>query len=164
MAKLEKSGTRDMTYSLRHRQYGSDCPAVDTDCIVRGDCGITDGTLVEYDHAQPLALVETKDSHFLTPEHELPPGTMSHPNARVISRLATLAGLPAVLMVYGPAVEWVRVWSLNAAGYAWMTRAIGSSWSQGLEMTELEWVHCLYTLRSRDIPVEVIDRLQVGHE
>lgn len=43
----EKTGWRDLSLSLRHRDWGFNCPAVDIDLLVEFNCGIP-AAIIEY--------------------------------------------------------------------------------------------------------------------
>lgn len=130
----ERTGWRDEAISRRHRLYGWDCPAVDIDFLV-----------LEYDAAEPVALVEFKNEHaaFADPRH---------PSYRALRKLADRAGVPFFGVRYASDFSWFRVLPLNR-------RALGRLPAKAV-MTEEEWVSFLYRLRGRDPPPEVLEAVR----
>src|ERR1700676_3377212 len=92
MTGKERSGWRDQEISARHRDWGTDCPAVDIDFF-----------LTEYNHGKPVALIEYKLYTVDTVD-------VSKPSYQALIDLANNYGgkggpLPALLVFYWP-VEW----------------------------------------------------------
>ena len=78
----ERTGWRDQELSLRHRQWGLGCPAVDLDFL-----------MVEYDHARVACIVEYKNE-FAAPQYP------SHSSYRAICDLANRAKVPFIACRY----------------------------------------------------------------
>ena len=78
----ERTGWRDERISLRHRQWGDDCPAMDLDFL-----------MLEYDRGKAVAVVEYK--------HErAAPLRTGHPSLRALTDLGDRAGLPVFVTRY----------------------------------------------------------------
>ncbi|MGB9886693.1 MAG: hypothetical protein ACPLRW_06815 [Moorellales bacterium] len=134
----ERTGWRDKIISYRHRLWGWDCPAVDVDFL-----------MLEYDTAEPIALVEYKNEHagFVKPEH---------PSYRALRRLADRAGVSLFVARYGSDCSWFRAMPLNRKARVLLPNAT--------RMTEEEWVSFLYKLRGREAPREVLEAIRRARE
>lgn len=146
--KLEGTGWRDAWISEWHRGIGFDAPAVDIDSI-ETEGASHDGAWIEYDHRKPVALIEYK-----TPAAINRRGVEAARRAVApIATLATMAGLPAYLVGYHSGRRTFRVWPLNEIAVARYDRG-------GELISERDYATLLYTLRGREIPQEVAERLK----
>lgn len=132
--KPERNGWRDETISLRHREWGYNCPALDLDWLV-----------IEYDTAIPVALVEYKNEHARM-------ASSKEANYRALIKLGDMSSLPVFAVRYASDLSWFRVTALNCI-------ARGKVPERSHEMTELEYVTLLYKLRDRELPAEVAIKL-----
>lgn len=149
MSAEERSGWRDEALSLRHREWGFDCPAVDIDFL-----------LIEYDKAEPRALIEYKNQH-------AQPIEMKNPSIRAIKKLADDAQLPALLVRYADDFSWWKVRPLNenAKGYVspyFASRRMGEN-RDDILVNEIEYVAILYSMRDRQMPQSVISHINELH-
>ena len=131
MSASERSGWRDQALSERHRLWGPNLPAVDLD-------------LVEYDRGIPYVLIEFKCK-------SSEPPNLEDPNLRALRELGDRAGLPVVLAFYDSAVWNFTCYPLNGLAEEWF--------SQGEQLTEVEFVGRLYQLRGRELPIDLECRL-----
>jgi hypothetical protein len=123
--KQEFTGLRDLGLSMRHRQWGFHCPAVDLDFL-----------LVEYDSGVPRALVEYKHegSTLVYP---------SHPSICAVRTLANDAALPFFVVRHAADFAWFDVYPMNERARAFVTE-------RPRRFTEAEWIACLYRVRNRE--------------
>lgn len=122
----ERTGWRDEGLSRRHRTWGWDCPAVDIDFL-----------LIEYDKAEPKAIIEYKSV-------EAEVQSSKHPSYVALCKVASAAGLPLFAVRYSADYSWWRVMALNALA----VRALkGEAWA--LHFSEADYVEWLYELRGR---------------
>lgn len=135
MSANERSGWRDEALSLRHREWGYDCPAVDIDFL-----------LIEYDRSEPKALVEYKN------QHAQPIYVKKNPSILAMIELANRARIPALLVRYADDFSWWKVAPLNE-----FARQYVASPQQYLD--EIQFVTMLYKIRGRQIPQSVIDHI-----
>ncbi len=136
MTSNERTGWRDERISARHRLWGFDCPAVDIDWLV-----------VEYDRAEPVALIEYK--------HEL--AVVSGPadtNRMAIVALGDRAGLPVFCVRYKDDLSSFHVHPWNTAAF--------SALPETTFLSEIHFVELLYRLRHRAVPYLVKRRLMEG--
>ena len=119
----ERTGWRDQGLSLRHREWGWDCPAIDIDFL-----------MVEYDLGNPVALVEYKNEHACEQR-------ISHPSYRALIQLADRAQLPLFLVRYTDDFSQWTVIPLNDHA----KEKCPSNW----ECSESDYVRFLYGLRGR---------------
>lgn len=82
MSAHERNGWRDAWISDRHRQWNSNCPAVDLDGWV----------VAEYDNRIPVALIEYKSKQARLNIYDA--------NNTALTTLANMAGLPLYIVVY----------------------------------------------------------------
>ena len=127
----ERSDWRDSGLSQRHRHWGYDCPCLDVD-----------GLVVEYDSAEPKALIEYK--HVASPRS-------AGANRKVLQRLGDRAGIPFLVVRYRR--EPWQFWVTPANDVA--KRASTSTHA----MSELQFVTLLYRLGARQLPAAVTDML-----
>lgn len=132
--KPERSGWRDLRLNDRHRMWGWDCPAVDTDAI-----------FIEYDIGKAIAIVEYK--------HErAQPQSPKHPTVKALIDLGDRAGVPVIACRYANDFSWWNIVPLNNIAKAFIPKRLE-------KISEVEWVTLLYTIRNREIPKEVTDAL-----
>jgi hypothetical protein len=123
---LERTGWRDERISLRHRQWGFDCPAVDIDFL-----------MVEYDHGRVCCLVEYK--------HEMAKRQCAnHPSYRAIIDLANRAAIPFIACRYAADLSWWKAHPLNKYAKQHLP--------DSARLTEKGWVALLYQIRGRAMP------------
>ena len=128
MTANERTHWRDEALSLRHREYGQNLPAVDIDFM-----------LIEYDHAEPKALVEFKN------EHAQPVNVSKNPSIAAMAKLANNADIPAFLVRYADDFSWWKVLALNDQAASYLT-------NNPQIMDEAEWVSILYAVRGKQMP------------
>jgi len=116
----------------RHREYGWDAPSTDLDCV-------------EYDHGQPVAIVEYK--HYRASKVDL-----QHPTCRANRALADAAGIPFLL---------VRYWPCRWTYYVQAANDIAAEEIPPEGELDSEWyyVDLLYYLRDRCMPDDELDDL-----
>jgi hypothetical protein len=106
--------------------------------------------MIEYDMAEPVALVDYK--RHLYPKRRPGPPDYSSANLRAFKRLGERACIPA-LIVYYCCEPWAFcIYPLNAEGKR--------VFQEGESLSEQEWVVRLHRLRRRVIEREVLPRLQ----
>lgn len=134
--KRERTGWRDEALSQRHRTWGWDCPAVDLDFL-----------FLEYDRGKASAIVEYKNEHAA-------PQYASHPSYQAMIDLGNKAGIPVIACRYADDFKWWRVTPLN--GIAKKFTPSGTT-----ELDEKGWVKLLYKIRGYDVPLSVLDGMDV---
>ncbi len=128
---IERTGWRDEALSRRHRMWGYDCPAVDIDFL-----------LVEYDFAQPVALIEFKCDLGKMP-------CLTNKSFLAIIELCNRANVKFFLARYYRDFQNWNVTRLNKSAREFLPQI-------GLNgMSELEFVSLLYRLRGRPIPESI---------
>jgi len=133
--KQERSGWRDLELSQRHRRWGWDCPAVDLDFL-----------FLEYDRGKAVALVEYK--------HErAAPQYASHPTYLAMIDLGTRAGIPVFAARYKADFSEWNIVPLNRKALDFLP--------ERKQMTEVEWVTFLYTIRGYVPPADMLKGLNV---
>ena len=120
--KEQRTSWRDEELSLRHREWGFDCPAVDIDFL-----------LIEYNHAKVKALVEYKKEFAYIPN-------TSHHTFRAIADLGDRADIPVFLCVYSGDLTTYTVTALNDKARQWCPE-------DNTVFSEYEWVKLLYDVR-----------------
>lgn len=137
VVRQEATGWRDLSLSQRHRTWGYHCPAVDIDFL-----------LIEYDKAEPIALVEYKRINSTVMPY-------THPCYLALIKLANRAGIPFFDVRYDKEfTKWV-VRPLNILAHQKIQEedlATGE-----VEMTEREYVSLLYRLRGREMPQNLLE-------
>jgi len=133
--KPERSGWRDAALSLRHREWGVACPAVDIDFL-----------LVEYARNGPVALIEYKNEYAVIPHEQ-------HPSFNAVRVLANNSRIPFYLCRYATDFEWFEVTALNPVGDA----KLGARQRQ---LCERQYVKFLYYLRYQTVPAEIEAKLK----
>ena len=132
----ERTGWRDMELSLRHRDWGFNCPAVDLDFL-----------MVEYNHGLPVAMVEYKHNKARMPN-------LQHPTYRAIADLANGyrdGGIPFIVAFYWPE-NWVfKVYPVNEIAK--------KTYRNGMKLSELRFVKSLYYLRGLTMESKVSEIL-----
>ncbi|MBQ3642555.1 MAG: hypothetical protein IJQ99_02210 [Synergistaceae bacterium] len=123
--KQERTGWRDEGLSLRHRQWGFDCPMTDIDFLA-----------LEYDTGKAKAIVEYKNEHA---QLQYP----SHPSYRALIDLGNRAELPVFACRYSDDFSKYKVTALNFHASKFCPVPA--------ELTEREWVSMLYKIRDREI-------------
>lgn len=139
----ESTGWRDEWISKRHRSWGMDCPATDIDFL-----------MVEYDHREPVALVEYKTLGSLD-QIGVDRALLDH---YPVSKLATLAGLPSLIVGYDSGDATFRVKATNAVAehIGNVDALLGSRW---WALSERDYVRLLYLMRKRVLPADLDARL-----
>lgn len=132
--KLDRTGWRDQKISERHRVWGFNCPAVDLDFL-----------MVEYNMGLPVGLIEYKHHRAQTPD-------MRHPTYRALIELASLSGLPFMIVFYWPDVWAFRVFPINS-------KAKQHFKAPYQDCSELEFVTTLYRIRYLAIGDDVVKKL-----
>lgn len=133
----ERTGWRDEGLSLRHRDWGWDCPAIDVDFL-----------MVEYNHGRPIAVVEYKHEY-------APPVDIKHPSYRAISELATLAKKPFFVVRYTESFQYFDVLPVNDEAKNSISK------EETVTMSEYWYVRFLYHLRGHDgeLPNDVLVKM-----
>ena len=127
----ERTGWRDEKLSLRHRQWGVGCPAVDLDFL-----------MVEFDRARVCCIVEYKNE-FAAIQYA------SHPSYRAVIDLADRAGIPFIACRYASDFSRWRVTPLNEKAKKFLPTAT--------DLSEKEFVELLYRMRGRMMPSDLFD-------
>jgi len=128
----ERTGWRDQSLSLRHREWGFNCPATDIDLFL------------EYDNKKAAAIVEYKHERAI-------PQMLSDPSNAALIDLGTRAGVPVFACRYTDNLSRFTAVPLNEAA----TKIL----PERQTMPESEWVKLLYRLRGRETPQHVLDHL-----
>lgn len=121
----ERSGWRDQALSLRHREWGWDCPATDLDFVMlEYDQGIAEA-VIEYKH-EYAKLADPKSASF-----------------RALKDLGNRAGIPVFGVRYAADFSWFLVVPLNplAKNILPVRRTINES----------QYIHFLYSIRGRRV-------------
>jgi hypothetical protein len=130
MSSVDRTNWRDEKLSLRHRDWGMDCPAVDIDFL-----------LCEYNHSKPVALIDYKL------RENANKGYRHDSSIRTVANLADCANIPFFVVYYNclnncwqfMLVPINKIASDNKVEYH-------SKW-----LTESEYVNFLYSLRGYNI-------------
>jgi len=153
MTANERSFKRDAWISQRHRTWGMDVPMQDLDFVC-----------AEYDNALPVALVDYK--------HEHAPIDLNSIGAKVLTNLGDMAGIPAFFVRYGhtnqdgywgdiaeDSTPWFQLMPLNIYAHGLDLPTLDDN----TELTELEYVSWLYSIRGRAIPPHIVKHI-AGHD
>ena len=124
MSSEERSGWRDESISLRHRLYGNNVPMQDLDCV-------------ELDYGVPVAFMEWKN------EHAAKCSSLS-PQIQTLVWIANKCERPAFGIRYASDFSWWRVTALNDLARKFIPEP-------ATQMTEIEYVDFLYSLRGRTL-------------
>ena len=130
MTMHERTGWRDKDLSLRHREWGFNCPMADVDFVA-----------VEYNLGKPVALVEYKHRGAKTPD-------FAHATYRAIRILADNSGIPFFVAFYNKRPWMFRVYPVN--DYACQLFEHGQGFS------EYDFVSKLYQLRHIVVDEDVL--------
>lgn len=125
----ERSHWRDEKLSLRHRDWGWDCPMVDIDFLA-----------LEYDKGCATAIVEYKNEY-------AEPANPQHPSYKALADLGNKAGLPVIGCRYKSDFKIWRAVPLNKIALNVLP--------EPKEFSEVEWVSFLYGIRGREVPSEI---------
>jgi hypothetical protein len=129
----ERTGWRDAALSLRHREWGFNCPAVDLDFL-----------MVEYNIGKPVGLIEYKHNRARIPD-------LNHPTYRALTELADIAELPFILAFY-----WSGIWAFRVHP---VNDVAKSRFRYQELLTEREFVTRLYELRRLVLNKHLEERL-----
>lgn len=129
----ERSGWRDERISMKHRQWGWDCPGVDIDFM-----------MVEFNQGVPKALVEYKAFGATFPN-------VQHPTYKALRTLADAAGIPLFIVFYDSYYWYFRVTPVNKTALAALPRTT--------VMTEREYVALMYRIRGLPMPSDLTPKL-----
>lgn len=127
----ERTGWRDEGLSLRHRQWGFDCPAVDLDFV-----------MVEYNHGSVCAIVEYKNE-FAAPQYP------SHPSYKALADLATRSKVPFFAVRYASDFSRWKAHPLNSYAKKHLPNSN--------ELSEKGWVDLLYRVRGLPMPQDLFE-------
>jgi hypothetical protein len=127
----ERTGWRDEKISLRHRQWGFDCPAVDLDFV-----------MVEFDRGRVCCLVEYKNE-FAAPQYA------THPSYKAMIDLADRTAIPFIACRYASDFSWWKAHPLNKNAKKHL--------QSPTELSEKGWVELLYRIRGRIMPQDLFD-------
>ncbi|MBR1437912.1 MAG: hypothetical protein IJ587_05180 [Synergistaceae bacterium] len=125
----ERTHWRDEELSLRHRDWGWDCPMVDIDFLA-----------LEYDKGHATAIVEYKNEHAKL-------ANPKHPSYKALAELGNKAGIPVIGCRYKSDFTNWRAVPLNRVALAVLPKP--------RELSEAEWVRFLYGIRGREMPDEI---------
>ena len=125
----ERTGWRDEKISLRHRDWGFNCPAVDIDFL-----------MVEYDYGKVRGLVEYKNemAHLQYP---------SHPSYKAIADLADRAQIPFIACRYTTNFSSWHAHPINKIARKFLP--------EPFDFNEKGWVKLLYRIRGRSMPQDL---------
>lgn len=132
----ERTHWRDQRISLRHRDWGYNCPAVDLDFLV-----------AEYNVGKPVALAEYKHFRARVP-------SLLHPTYRALTALAdgyTDKPLPFFVAFYWPDIWAFKITPVNDVAK--------EHFANDERLSEYEFVRRLYRLRRLVLTQEIADKL-----
>lgn len=135
----ERTQWRDLDFSLRHRMYGFDCPAVDIDFL-----------LVEYDSGLPKALVEYKR------ETAAPQVVKDNSSYNALRYLADHSGIPFFGVRYRIDFSAFRPAALNREAHKYLS---GPEFYNRMWISERDYVRLLYRIRGRECPSHILQSL-----
>jgi hypothetical protein len=133
MSAHEHTGVRDLALSNRHRLYGFDCPATDIDFL-----------LLEYNHGQPIALIEHKHKNALV--------NLNDSSIVATKNLADRAQLPFFIVRYNPD-NWHYI-AIPGNRYA-TSHVVAPTL-----LMEEEYISLLYKMRGGTVPQYVLDAIK----
>ena len=122
----ERTGWRDEAISLRHREWGWNCPTADLDFV-----------LCEYNRALPVAIVEYKERHAEKPDFK----TATYRALKSLADLYSPGSLPFFVATYDQHDFWFVVTCVNDAARYFFRGC------EGLVLTEQRYVRGLYLMR-----------------
>ena len=131
----EKLGYRDMDISLRHREWGYQCPAVDIDFL-----------MCEYSFGQTVAIIEYK-------HHNIKQINPDNPSFKVIKNLADQRYTPIPFFVV---MYWRDIWAFKVHPMNLKARVFVEAPTM---MTEYDYVSLLYKMRRNFIQTEIAEKL-----
>lgn len=131
--KEERSYWRDMELSLRHKQWGYNCPAVDIDFLMS-----------EYDTDIPIAIIEYKNENCKNIK-------LNSSSLNVIKELGNMAHLPVFLIQYTHNFKF-NICPLNLIAIETTPKDKQYIW-----FSEKQYVDFLYWLRKRETPEGIFD-------
>ena len=132
----ERTGWRDEAMSIRHREYGYDCPAVDIDFL-----------MLEYDNGNPVAIIEYKNERAA-------PVDLGHPSYKALKRLADLSNIHFFLVRYASDFSWWTITPVNSSSFS------VSKIKTSLTVDEVRYVRFLYYLRGRELPNDIKEKVE----
>lgn len=140
MSAEERTGFRDLDLSLRHRQWGHNCPSVDIDFV-----------LAEYDRGKTCAVVEYK--HFRAERIGI-----AHKSIRPYVDLCENRWEPIPLMIvrYWPDSWGFQVMPVNKIAHDIYGSMPGFD-GQSVSLTERDYVSSLYQLRGRPLGHDICE-------
>lgn len=141
----ESTGWRDQFISEWHRKIGYNAPAMDIDGITTLG-GEHEGSWIEYDHREPVALFEYKTAGHL----EQRGWKKLIEEVKPLTSLGNRASLPAYLVVYDSRKIRFLPYCLTETGVDY----VGDIW-----LSERDYAAFLYHIRGRSIPAEIYARL-----
>lgn len=136
MSKIERTGWRDEGLSLRHRQWGVDCPAVDIDFL-----------LLEYDKGLPMAIIEYK-------MQQSKESSFEHPSYKALRVLCDKSAMPFFICRYSFDYSTMEVIPVNEYAKKWL--------NQKTTMSEKDYVTMLYSIRQRKAPDDLFPLPQIS--
>lgn len=122
----ERTGWRDERISMRHRQWGWNCPAIDIDFL-----------MLEYDTGIASALVEFKHEKAQRIQ-------VGHPSIQALKNLGDRANIPVFVCRYRDDFLYYFATPLNDAARVLL--------AQPTRFTEQQWMELLYRCRGRNMP------------
>lgn len=145
IVKPEFTGWRDEALSRRHRLWGFDCPVVDIDFMMH-----------EYDYGNPVAIIDYK--------HETAPQiTFKNNNGLVANRnLCNAAGIYFFVVRYCRRTinGWRQYRFKVFSGNEKARELLNSMGANGVIVDEEWFVEFLYSLRGREVPTEVLNKIR----
>ena len=139
MSNEERTGWRDAELSLRHRDWGYNCPAADLDWVV-----------VEYNLGAPVALIEYKWRTSNSFRNLVIPN-LRHATYRACRILADNSDIPYLLVFYDKNPWLFCVHPVNEHGKKWF--------AENELLSEYDYVRELYMIRSVAIEESVMRNL-----
>ena len=137
----ERTMWRDAALSLRHREWGFNCPAVDIDFI-----------MAEFDHSAPVALVEYKHCTAAPVDPQSP----SMQALRLLADNYSPGALPFIVAFYDPDQWSFKVTPMNKKAEAHYRHCLGEV------LSERRFVKSLYAMRSKEFDSEMENSLNAS--